>query len=312
MSGDGVHFLICARPRAGSEDAFSQWTSRLQKDALAQPGALSCELWPPTPPDQEEWVAVMRFQTVDALRDWRVSENHRQSITEAGGLAEGGRVTELAGGAATEFYVQNSATEVIVTEVKPGRESEYQEWANRIDRLESSFPGFRGSYMQPPAPGETGWTTLLRFDTTEKLDAWLESPARANLLREAEALVDRVVAHRVDTSFPGWVPVSPITGKPPNVWKTAALVLLTLFPVVCLELKFLNPHLRSLGALGTFIGNAISVGLTTWPLMPIAIKGFHGWLFPENQPRWVVIASPFILIACYGIELIIFTRLLAQ
>ena len=85
------------------------------------------------------------------------------------------------------------------------------------------------------------------------------------------------------------MPNDPATGKPPNMWKTACLVLLTLFPVVMLELRFLNPHLATLNpAVRTFIGNAISVALTTWPLMPLAIWGFHAWLFPENRPRWLV------------------------
>lgn len=312
MSDGSVRFLICARPRAGAESQFSQWASRLQKAALAA-NAISCEVWPPTPPDQEEWVAVMRFPTVDALRDWRVSNVNRKLIGEAGLLVEGGRLTELAGGAATEFYVQNSATEVIVTELKPGKENEYREWANRIDKLESSFPGFRGSYMQPPASGETAWTTLLRFDTNEKLDAWLQSPARASLLKEAENLVDRVVAHRVDTSFPGWVPADPATGKSPNIWKTATLVLLALFPVVMLELRFLNPILRAAGfppALLVFTGNAISVALTTWPLMPLAILAFRPWLFPEGRPRGLVTAMPFILIGCYAVEVLVLWRLL--
>jgi antibiotic biosynthesis monooxygenase (ABM) superfamily enzyme len=294
------------------ESDFSQWSSRLQKAALAA-GGVSCEIWPPTPPDQEEWVAVMRFPTVDALRNWRVSNTYRQLVGDAEPLVEGARITELAGGAATEFYVQNSATEVIVTEVKPGKEDAYREWANRIDKLESSFPGFRGSYMQPPASGETGWTTLLRFDTNEKLDAWLQSPARASLIKEAEELVDHVLVHRVDTSFPGWVPVDPTTGKPPNLWKTAGLVLLTLFPVVMFELRFLNPALRAWGSpptLTVFIGNAISVGLTTWPLMPLAIRAFRPWLFPEGQPPRLVAAMPFILIGCYALELLALWRLL--
>ena len=37
-------------------------------------------------------------------------------------------------------------------------------------------------------------------------------------------------AQRVDTSFPGWVPADPATGQPPNMWKTAALVLLDALP----------------------------------------------------------------------------------
>jgi antibiotic biosynthesis monooxygenase (ABM) superfamily enzyme len=95
------------------------------------------------------------------------------------------------------------------------------------------------------------------------------------------------------------------------LWKTAALVLLTLFPVVMIELKFLNPHLRGLPpSVATFIGNAISVLLTTWPLMPLAIRAFRPWLFPEDQPPGLVAAMPVILLGCYAIEIAVFWRLL--
>jgi antibiotic biosynthesis monooxygenase (ABM) superfamily enzyme len=48
------------------------------------------------------------------------------------------------------------------------------------------------------------------------------------------------------------------------MWKTASLVLLTLLPVVMLEIRFLKPHLRTLNpAVGTFIVDAITVVLTT-------------------------------------------------
>ncbi|HEV2261917.1 MAG TPA: antibiotic biosynthesis monooxygenase [Candidatus Rubrimentiphilum sp.] len=303
--------LICACPRAGADDQFAAWPARLQKAGLAFPGCSSCEFWPPTPPDQEEWVGVMRFATIDALRQWRTSETYRNLISEAAPLVEGGRITELVGGAATEFYVQNSATEVIVTELKPGKEAAYRDWANRIDKMEGTFPGFRGSYVQPPEPGGNVWTTLLRFDTIEKLNAWLNSSQRAELLRESDDLVNHVVLQRVDTAFPGWVPHDPATGKSPPNWKTAVLVVLVLFPIVMLEVKFLNPHLRVLNsALATLIGNAISVALVTWPLMPIAIKGFRWWLFPEGRPRWVHIGGPAVAALGFAIELAVFWRLL--
>ncbi len=306
-----AHFLVCARPRAGAESEFAQWPPRLQKAVLAFGGSLSCEFWPPTPPDQEEWVAVMHFESVDVLRQWRTSETYRSLISEAAPLVEGARVTQLVGGAATEFYVQNSATEVIITELKPGKEAAYRDWANRIDQMEGTFPGFRGSYVQPPDPGGTVWTTLLRFDTVEKLNAWLNSPQRASLLRESENLVDRVLVQRVDTSFPGWVPRDPVTGKSPPSWKTAMLVVLVLFPVVMLELKFLSPHLHVLNsALGTLIGNMISVALVTWPLMPLAVAGLGWWMFPEGRPRWVSIAGPAAVGLGYAIELAALWRLL--
>lgn len=306
-----ARLLVCARPKAGAEAAFAQWPSRVQQAMLAFPGSRSCEFWPPTPPDQETWVGVLRFDSIDAMRAWRTSEVSRALVREAAPLAEGGQITEIAGGASAEYYVQNSATEVIVTEVKRGMEQAYRDWAGRIDEAESSFPGYRGSYVQPPEGGENVWTTLLRFDTVEKLNAWLGSPQRARLLKDSEALTDRVLVHRVDTSFPGWVPPDPVTGAAPPGWKTAMLVVLVLFPIVMLELKFLNPPLRPLNsALGTLIGNAISVALVTWPLMPLAITGFGWWLYPGNRPKWVALAGALAVLGGFAIEVAIFWRLL--
>lgn len=306
-----ARLLLCGRPKAGSEALFEQWPGRLQQAFLTFTGSRSCEFWSPAPPEQEEWSGVLRFDSVDSLRRWRTSEHSRALMREAESLVEGGRMAELSGGATSEFYVQNSATEVIVTEVKDGMYDAFRDWANRIDEAESRFPGFRGSYVQPPQTGEKVWTTLLRFDTSEQLNAWLGSPERAKLLKESDALVDRVLAHHVDTSFPGWAPTDAATGKPPPSWKTASLVVLVLFPIVMLELKFLTPQLRGLNpAVATLIGNAISVGLVTWPLMPLAITAFQWWMYPEKRPRWVRFAGPLMVLLGFAAELAILWRLL--
>lgn len=308
----GTTLLLCARLRDGQEAAFAAWQARWQHALLQSPGAESFEVIPQTP-DQDEVVGIARFTTVDALRVWRHSEANRSLIAEARELTEGGVLMQLTGGAAAEYYVQHSATEVIITRIKPDKADEYRAFADRIQRAQQSFPGYIGSFVQPPHHNETGWTTVLRFRAQRDLDRWMNSPERKALLEEAEDLIEGFEAQRIDTSFPGWVPADPITGKPPNMWKTASLVLLTLFPVVMLELRFLNPLLKTWvppTALGIFIGNAISVALTTWPLMPLAIRLFHAWLFPEKQPKWLVLTSPAILIACYVAELAILWRLL--
>jgi hypothetical protein len=218
---------------------------------------------------------------------------------------------QLVGQAAVDYAVRHGVTMVMVTDIKPGKEPAYRAWADRIQKLQATFPGYVGSFVQPPQHGETGWTTVLRFDSAAHLEGWLKSDARAAMVKESEDLVQGFHAQRIDTSFPGWVPTDPATGKPPNMWKTACLVLLTLFPVVMLELRFLNPHLEELNpALRTFIGNALSVALTTWPLMPLAIYGFHAWLFPENRPRWLVMTMPIVLVLCYVIEIVVLWHLL--
>ena len=220
-------------------------------------------------------------------------------------------VMQLAGQAAVDYSVKHGVTMVIVTAVKPGREAAYRAWAERIQKIQGKFPGYIGSFVQPPQQKETGWTTVLRFDSAANLDRWLNSKERAAVLKEGEDMIEGFHAQRVDTSFPGWVPTDPTTGKPPNMWKTACLILLTVYPVIMLELRFLNPQLPDLNpAVRTFIGNALSVALTTWPLMPTAIWAFHAWLYPERQPRWLVTIMPIVLVLCYALEIALLWTLL--
>jgi antibiotic biosynthesis monooxygenase (ABM) superfamily enzyme len=311
VSAETSTLLICARVLPGREADFAQWHVRWQSAVLASKGAISVEFWPPAPPDQLETVAVNRFTSIDALRAWRRSEQNQVLVKEAAPLVEVGLVMQLVGQAAVEYSVRHGVTMVMVTEIRPGKEAAYRAWADRIQKLQATFPGYIGSFVQPPQHKERGWTTVLRFDSTANLDRWIKSKERAAMVKESEDLVTDFHAQRVDTSFPGWIPNDPTTGKPPNRWKAAALILLTLFPVIMLELKYLNPQLADFNpALRTFIGNMISVALTTWPLMPLAIWIFSAWLFPENKPRWLVLTSPLFLLACYAVEIAFFWHLL--
>jgi uncharacterized protein len=310
VADDLSTLLLCARVKPGSQAKFGQWQASWQAAAIAA-GAENVEFWPPAPPDQLEWVAVARFPSLSSLQTLRRGNENGKLVEQVRPLAEGGVVMQLAGQAAVDYSVKHGVTMVIVTEIKPGREADYRAWSERIQKLQAKFPGYIGSFVQPPQQKETGWTAVLRFDSAANLDRWLKSKERAAILKEGEDMIQGFHLQRVDTSFPGWVPNDPATGKPPNMWKTATLVLLTLFPVVMLELKFLNPQLTELNpALRTFIGNALSVALTTWPLMPIAIWGFSAWLFPENRPRWLVTTMPIVLVLCYAFEIALLWHLL--
>jgi hypothetical protein len=54
----------------------------------------------------------------------------------------------------------------------------------------------------------------------------------------------------------------------------------------------------------------ISVALTTWPLIPLAVWAFHPWLFPETQPRWLVAIMPVLLVLAYLIEIALLWNLM--
>jgi uncharacterized protein len=280
-----VTLIVCARVSPGNETAFKEWQSRWQHAVLDSPGALSCDLLPAAPPDQEESIALVRFTTNDALKAWRASPIHTSLVAEVSAIVEGGSITQLAGAAAAEYYVQRAATELIVTKVRPGKEAEFRAWSDRIEKEQNAFPGFSGAFVHAPQTADDAWTTVLRFDTTENLEAWLHSPQRLKLVKEAEALTNDLVVQRFDASFPGWAPNNPVTGAPPNRWRTAVLVLLVLLPVVMLEIVFLDKHLMQLNrALWALIDVGLGVTLSTWPLMPIMVWIFKKWIFPDS-PR---------------------------
>ncbi|MDQ2681068.1 MAG: hypothetical protein M3Y21_08615 [Candidatus Eremiobacteraeota bacterium] len=309
-TGTNASLILCARVLADETEEFRDWSTRWQTQVLASPGATSFEFWPPGP-GQSEAVGLMRFSSVDALTLWRESATNRALVEEGAPLVVGGVIMQLAGQAAIEYSIQHSATEVIITQIKPGKEAAYRAFADRIQKAQEAFAGYLGSFVEPPHQNETGWTAVLRFDTAANLDLWLKSDVRAELLKESQDLIKGFHAQRVDTSFPGWVPRDPSTGKPPSIWKTAALVLLTLFPVVMLELRFLSPYLQGFNrAHATFIGNAISVLITTWPLMPLAVRAFHPWLFPKDHPRTTTAVGWVVILLCYAIEVVVFWRLL--
>jgi antibiotic biosynthesis monooxygenase (ABM) superfamily enzyme len=187
----------------------------------------------------------------------------------------------------------------------------YQDWAQRAQAQQATFPGYMGTLVQAPLSSEISyWTTLVRFATPAQLDAWLGSPERAGLLKAADPHVSSWQSHRMASPFAGWFP--PSAGQPsPAAWKQTCLVLLVLFPVVMLEIRFLSPLLAGQHvAIATFIGNAISVSLVSWPLMKIAVFFLGWWLQPAPARRWrMEVLGACTIVGLYLIELLTFMLL---
>jgi uncharacterized protein len=293
------------RLRNDAENQFAAWQARTLTQAAGFAGFLNSEITPSG--DALSWAVMLRFANTQHLDTWRKSDTWRRLLEDAQPL--------LAEKSSIDVEVQESGpdegvVEVIITQVKPGKEAAYREWETRIQQAQSKFPGYRGSYVQPPVAGELGWTTLMRFDTAEQLDKWLKSPERAALVREAEPLIDYAHLQRMGTSFPGWFPTDPKTGQGPPNWKAAMLVLLGLFPIVMLESFFLMPRIASLNfSLALFIGNTISVALTTWLTMPVFIKALDWWLFPKpDAPKSVHWKGTLLIFAFYALSVAIFWK----
>lgn len=263
--------------------------------------------------DRPQWRSVQQFRSANDLQVWRRSEQYRRLLQDAKTLVDASDPTALSEEEAKEGYADGTVSEVITTRVKPGKDREYQEWVQRINRAEAQFIGYRGGFLQPPVSEQQPcWMSLVRFATPDQLDAWLNSDVRRRLLVEHEALVESWEHHRTPSSFAGWFPERTASGEAPAAWKQSMLVILCLFPIVMLEMRFLSPLLSKLNSSGsTFIGNVISVSLLAWPFMPLVIGRMNWWLTPRKDGwSWINPVGVLLILAVYALETTIFSRAL--
>ena len=294
--------------RQGEEGAFAGWLAELNKIVATFPGYISAVVIPPSPSAQSDWVMVQRFQTLEQLGAWLDSDERRSLLDKSASLLVDEGTTNVIEGSSTERSPQDMVTEIITVSVKPGKEEAYHAWVDRIRQMEAKFPGYQGLQLQPPIPGlQDDWVSLLRFDTSEHLNAWLESDARRAALREVEPFVDQR-EQQVATAFSGWFAFGDTPGQVPPNWKQAMVVLLTLFPVVMLELLYLSPLLQSLNlAVATFIGNLLSVAALTWLLVPWANRAFDWWLRPTHSiSRRAETTGIALIIGLYVVSVVVF------
>jgi antibiotic biosynthesis monooxygenase (ABM) superfamily enzyme len=299
--------ITTAKVRAGHEQDFAQWQGRHDAIIAKFPGYISSDMMP-GPDGGNEWTIVLNFRTPEQLEVWQKSSERAAIIAESIPLLEGGNFGEAVRTDGVGEQAGTNVTEVILSKIKPGMDDAYRAWTVKIQAAQARYPGYRGTYLQPPTAKDSHWTTLLRYDTAEHLENWMAAPERKALLEESKAFIESEELMRLATSFPGWVPINPVTGKGPPDWKTAMLVLLGLFPVVMLELRFLSPVLTAFGfhaSLATFIGNALSVALTSLITMPLCVRWFGWWLFPADASTWPVTSKGVaVLIIFFALEIL--------
>lgn len=292
---------------------FAAWQAQLNAAIAAHPGFVSLEILSPVYPAQPEWLVVQRFYSSEDTTSWHQSDVRRKLMGELDPYLvdnSQGSIQETFSGINS---LQGGVTEVFITQVNPQNEKTYREWIAKMHQVEAKFPGFRGVYMQSPSQiGGINWITLLQFDTPENLDRWLNSPERRKVLEEAKSLITSLESHRMISPYAGWFSSIAKAGELPPVWKQTMIVLLVLFPIVMLEIKYLSLVTAGLNfSLATFIGNAISVTLISWPMMPIAILFLGWWLAPKSEKRLqATIAGTFIMLLLYLAEIAIFWNLL--
>lgn len=156
----------------------------------------------------------------------------------------------------------------------------------KMDAAAKGFDGYLGRQLVVEGH-EDGiqCTVRIHFHSLEQCLAWLDSRQRRQLLNEAEKSMGYTYRSGLEQhSFEQWLSTR-IRKKPPT-WKVNLLVWLALYPSLMLLAIAGQSSLGTLPMpLRTFIGNAITIPITGWLLVPWLSRVYQPWL-ERRSTRW--------------------------
>jgi antibiotic biosynthesis monooxygenase (ABM) superfamily enzyme len=174
--------------------------------------------------------------------------------------------------------VGDSARTVVVTRVvRPGKDQEFAEWADAVDRAASSSPGHLGGVRLHDDQGLSH--LVYQFDSPEHLRAWERSPKRRELLAAGRELSDerRSTAGGPNTWFdvPG--------GNAPPGWKRFLVTWGGAFPTL-LVVSTLVSQIGLPQVLTLAISSCVLTAVLTWVILPRLTRRARPWLFRHAEP----------------------------
>jgi uncharacterized protein len=299
--------------REGQGAAFTAWQEETSRVICKLPGFVEQKILPPSPPLQVDWVILQRFVDSPSAERWLKSPERRKRIEGVAPMLVGRDDVHIVKDDASPEA--SSVSAVISTHVKAGKEEEYRVWERRIAAAQAGATGFLGYRFEAPIPGvQEDFVAILRFDTEENLQAWMDSPERLKLVEEAAPLTEEFHSRIVHSGFEHWFSETGVWGGPgPAAWKMNMLVLLLLYPVVFLfgvyvGTPFLSQKLGLSFAVALFLGNIFSVSVTGVGI-PWLANRLGWWLQPSPAvaARNSAIGAA-LMLAAYAVMVFVFWR----
>jgi antibiotic biosynthesis monooxygenase (ABM) superfamily enzyme len=168
---------------------------------------------------------------------------------------------------------------------------DFQVLQAKLDAAAQSFEGYLGQELTFEN-NETGihCTARIQFRSLEQCLEWLDSRIRRQLLSEAAVSMGYQYRSGIDSkSFEQWISSKSAQSAP--TWKINLLVWLALYPSVMLLTLAGQSTLGKLPLpLNMLIGNAITVAVTGWCLVPWLSRIYQPWL-EERSRRWQVMGT---------------------
>jgi antibiotic biosynthesis monooxygenase (ABM) superfamily enzyme len=205
------------------------------------------------------------------------------------------------------------ASAVIVQRVPAAAAEWFLEWQRGVTACAEQFAGYRGTDVYPAANGDDTSVVVLHFEDEKALGKWLDSPARVEWVQKLRAHVGDFEVQKLPGGFGPWfVGLRRGPEAPPPGWRMVLTVLLGLYPTVALLSIFPGKYTASLGmAVSLLIGNALSVAMLQWAVMPVLTRLFDRWLHARADKQAGLVFGGVVLIVLLLAGLVILFRQVA-
>jgi len=175
---------------------------------------------------------------------------------------------------------------IVTHKVRTGEEERYEAWLADIFIASSGFSGYLGREIFRPSDGSRKYTSVVRFDSQDSLNAWAESETRKSFVSKVHDLLEQGDQVEIRSGIDFWF--TPEGVKPPKLWKQFVLTASAVYPLSLIIPFFLSPLGKLVPAIGNefimaFLMAIILTGLLTFVIMPRYTRLMKRWLYGEKE-----------------------------
>lgn len=173
---------------------------------------------------------------------------------------------------------------IITHTIKAGEEQRYEDWLTRIQEAVRERPGYLSREIFRPARGSRKYTSILRFDSIDRLNEWADSETRKSFVAQVQDLLEQGDQVQIHTGVDFWFTPEGIT--PPKSWKQFLLTLSAVYPLSLLLPQLMRLLIHFIPPLGHelirgLLISATLTGLLTFVIMPRYTAQVKRWLYED-------------------------------
>jgi len=179
-------------------------------------------------------------------------------------------------------------TVVVNRIIKQDTHNEFEAWQHGITQDISRYAGFLGmDVIRPSDRTNPEYVIVFRFDSEDHFRQWERSHIRAEWMRKVEPITHNVNMKSL-SGLEFWFDppsASQSSGRAasPRRYKMAVVTWIAITTILVLLMPPLNSVFSFLPRVPrTMVTSAFVVLLMTYAAMPLAIRVFKGWLYPNK------------------------------